>query len=75
MPDSAAGGLAFPIVNCDLSDVKGMPGLPTPNVLARRMSRSQQRWRSRSGSTLFLETAAADAGAFAPLERTLFSRA
>ncbi len=73
MPDSAASGLAFPIVNCDLSDVKGMPGLPTPNVLARRMSRSQQRWRSRSGSTLFLETAAADAGAFAPLERTLFT--
>ena len=71
MPDPAAGGLAFPIVNCDLSDVKGMPGLPSPNVLARSLSQSRQRWRSRNESTLFLESAAADAGAFAPLEEAL----
>lgn len=62
---------AFPVVNCDLSDVIGMPGLPSPTRLARQMSASRQRWRSRAEATLFLESTAADAGAFAPLEDEL----
>ncbi|HZA05168.1 MAG TPA: hypothetical protein VE617_11425 [Propionibacteriaceae bacterium] len=48
-----------------------MPGLPRPQVLARELSRPSQRWRSRSGSALFLESSAAGAGAFAPLEEAL----
>ena len=61
----------FPVVNCDLSDVVGTPGLPSPNRLARRLSTPRQPWRSRSESVLFLESAAADAGAFAPLTEEL----
>ena len=71
MPDPSESGPSFPIVNCDLSDVKGMPGLPSPKVFARKLSHSQQRWHSRSEATLFLESTAADAGAFAPVERVL----
>lgn len=73
MPNSAANGFAFPVVNCDLSDVQGMPGLPLPRVLARTMSQADRRWRSHSESALFLESSAADAGAFAPLEQELRS--
>lgn len=64
---TSGNGPAFPVVNCDLSDVTGMPGLPSPTRLARQLSAPRQRWRSRSESSLFLESAAADAGAFAPL--------
>lgn len=69
--DSAARYPAFPVVNCDLSDVTGMPGLPSPSRLARRMSEPRQRWRSHSETALFLESATADAGAFAPVTAEL----
>ena len=57
----------FPVVNCDLSDVPGTPGLPAPNRLARKLSRPRHRWHSRSEATVVLESAAVAAGAFAPL--------
>jgi len=61
----------YPIVHCDLSDVQGAPGLPAPAVLAREVSRPQERWRAVGGpDTLFLATSSAGVGAFGPvLER------
>lgn len=73
MPESTAAGVTFPVVRCDLSDVRGMPGLPSPAALARTLSRPERRWRSHSASMLFLESSAAGAGAFAPLETELRS--
>ena len=51
------GKSVYPIVNCDLSDVVGAPGLPAPDVLARTMSKRNHSWKSVGGpDTLFLAT-------------------
>jgi hypothetical protein len=51
------GPSVYPIVNCDLSDVVGAPGLPAPDVLARTMSKRNHSWKSVGGpDTLFLAT-------------------
>jgi hypothetical protein len=45
----------YPIVNSDLSDVFGAPGLPAADVLARAMSRRNHSWKSEGGpEALFL---------------------
>ena len=52
------GQSVYPIVNSDLSDVVGAPGLPAADVLARKLSRRNHSWRSVGGpDTLFLATA------------------
>jgi hypothetical protein len=62
----------YPIVNCDLSDVLGTPGLPDARRLARAMSKPNHSWKSVGGpDSLFLATATAGAGAFGPLEEHL----
>jgi hypothetical protein len=69
------GQSVYPIVNCDLSDVVGAPGLPAPDVLARTLSRRNRSWKSVGGpDTLFLATPTAGAGAFEPFEEHLDQR-
>jgi hypothetical protein len=66
------GQSVYPIVNCDLSDVIGTPGLPDPNTLARVLSKPKHSWKSVGGSdTLFLATRTAGVGAFGPFEEHL----
>jgi hypothetical protein len=62
----------YPIVNSDLSDVFGAPGLPAADVLARAMSRRNHSWKSEGGpEALFLATRTAGVGAFGPFEEHL----
>ena len=69
------GQSVYPIVNCDLSDVIGAPGLPAPDVLARTMSKRNHSWKSEGGpDTLFLATRTAGVGAFGPFEEHLEQR-
>jgi hypothetical protein len=66
------GQSVYPIVNSDLSDVCGAPGLPAPDVLARTMSKRNHTWKSEGGpDALFLATRVAGVGAFAPFEEHL----
>jgi hypothetical protein len=68
MGSAPAGRVSYPIVNCDLSDVQGSPGLPAPDALAREVSRPRQRWHALGGpDTLFLATTSAGVGAFEPV--------
>ena len=61
------GQIVYPIVNCDLSDVLGAPGLPAPDALARTLSKPNHPWKSVSDAdTLFLATPTAGVGAFGP---------
>jgi hypothetical protein len=62
----------YPIVNCDLSDIIGAPGLPPAETLARTMSKRNHSWKSVGGSeTLFLATRTAGVRAFGPFEEHL----
>ena len=66
------GQSIYPIVNCDLSDVIGTPGLPDPTTLARALSKPNHSWKSVGGpGNLFLATRAAGVGAFGPFEEHL----
>jgi hypothetical protein len=66
------GQSVYPIVNCDLSDVTGTPGLPDPNTLARALSKPNHSWKSVGGpDNLFLATRTAGVGAFGPFEEHL----
>jgi hypothetical protein len=66
------GQSVYPIVNCDLSDVIGTPGLPDPDILARALSKPRHSWKSVGGSdNLFLATRTADVGAFGPFAEHL----
>jgi hypothetical protein len=66
------GQSAYPIVNCDLSDVLGVPGLPPPDALARTLSRPNHSWKSVGGpDRLFLATRSAGVAAFEPFEERL----
>jgi hypothetical protein len=66
------GQSVYPIVNSDLSDVFGAPGLPAADVLARTMSRRNHSWKSEGGpDALFLATRTAGVGAFEPFEEHL----
>ena len=66
------GQSAYPIVNCDLSDVVGAPGLPAPDAVARNMSRRSHSWRSVGGpDALFLATPTGGVGAFEPFQEQL----
>jgi hypothetical protein len=62
---SAPARASYPIVNCDLSDVQGYPGLPAPDALAREVSQPGRRWHAVGGpDSLFLATTSAGVGAF-----------
>jgi hypothetical protein len=66
------GQTIYPIVNCDLSDVLGAPGLPAPDVLARTLSKPNHPWKSvADADTLFLATPTPGVGAFVPFEEHL----
>ena len=66
------GQSVYPIVNSDLSDVVGAPGLPAVDVLARTMSKRNHSWKSEAGpDALFLATRTAGVGAFEPFEENL----
>ena len=66
------GQSVYPIVNSDLSDVVGAPGLPAADVLARTMSKRNHSWKSEGGpDALFLATRTAGVGAFEPFEEHL----
>ena len=66
------GQSVYPIVNSDLSDVVGAPGLPAADVLARTMSKRNHSWKSEAGpDALFLATRTAGVGAFEPFEENL----
>ena len=66
------GQSVYPIVNCDLSDIIGAPGLPPAETLARTMSKRNHSWKSVGGpETLFLATRTAGVGAFGPFEEHL----
>jgi hypothetical protein len=62
----------YPIVQCDLTDILGAPGMPAPVELARALSTPRHRWSAvAGGDALFLTTSTAGAGAFAPFEEQL----
>jgi hypothetical protein len=66
------GRSPYPIVNSDLSDVLGTPGLPAPHALARTLSKRNHPWKSvGSADILFLATPTAGQGAFGPFEEHL----
>ena len=66
------GQSVYPIVNSDLSDVFGAPGLPAADVLARTMSKGNHSWNSGGGpDALFLATRTAGVGAFELFEEHL----
>jgi hypothetical protein len=62
----------YPIVQCDLADVLGAPGMPARAELARSLSTPRHRWSAMAGEdTLFLATSTVGASAFAPFEEQL----
>ena len=65
----------FPIVNCDLGDVRGTPGLPPPDTLARNLTRGRRQWSSVGGAdAMFLATPTTTAGAVGAFETTVSPR-
>jgi hypothetical protein len=62
----------YPIVQCDLADVLGAPGMPARAELARSLSTPRHRWSAMAGEdTLFCATSTVGASAFAPFEEQL----